>query len=44
MAKEKNKFTVINHNAAGIDIGAAVHYVCVPEGRNEQRIQKFGCF
>lgn len=44
MAKAKNKFTVINHNAAGIDIGAAVHYVCVPEGRDEQRIQKFGCF
>ncbi|NSX83552.1 IS110 family transposase [Wolbachia endosymbiont of Atemnus politus] len=44
MAKAKNKFKVINHNAAGIDIGSSVHYACVPEGRDEQRIQKFGCF
>lgn len=25
-------------------IGSTVHYVCVPEGRDEQRIQKFCCF
>nr|WP_253309988.1 IS110 family transposase [Rickettsia endosymbiont of Ceutorhynchus assimilis] len=35
---------MVNPDAAGIDIGSAVHYVCVPEGRDEQRIQKFGCF
>ncbi|RDD35319.1 IS110 family transposase ISWpi13 protein [Wolbachia endosymbiont of Cylisticus convexus] len=44
MAKVKNKLEVMNPNAAGIDIGSAVHYVCVPEGRDEQHIQKFGCF
>ena len=31
-------------DAAGIDIGSAVHYVCVPEGRDEQCVRKFGCF
>lgn len=44
MAKTKSKLEVVNPNAAGIDIGSAVHYVCVPEGRDEQRVQKFGCF
>ncbi|WP_264953775.1 MULTISPECIES: IS110 family transposase [unclassified Wolbachia] len=44
MAKAKSKLEILNPDAAGIDIGSAVHYVCVPEGRDEQRIQKFGCF
>ncbi|WP_353276850.1 IS110 family transposase [Wolbachia endosymbiont (group A) of Agelastica alni] len=44
MKKAKSKLEIVNPNAAGIDIGSAVHYVCVPEGRDEQRVQKFGCF
>ncbi len=44
MKKVKSKLEIVNPNAAGIDIGSAVHYVCVPEGRDEQRVQKFGCF
>lgn len=35
---------MINANAAGIDIGASAHFVCVPEGRDPQPIQKFGVF
>ena len=34
----------INHNAAGIDIGAEEIYVCVPPGRAEERIRCFGTF
>lgn len=44
MAEAKSKLKIINPDASGIDIGSTVHYVCVPEGRDEQRIQKFGCF
>ncbi|WP_341824181.1 IS110 family transposase [Wolbachia endosymbiont (group A) of Udea olivalis] len=44
MAKFKSKLEITNPNAAGIDVGSAVHYVCVPEGSDEQRIQKFSCF
>lgn len=44
MKKEKSKLEIMNPDAAGIDVGSAVHYVCVPEGRDEQRVQKFGCF
>ncbi|WP_341819381.1 IS110 family transposase [Wolbachia endosymbiont (group A) of Brachyopa scutellaris] len=44
MKKAKSKLEIVNPDAAGIDVGSAVHYVCVPEGRDEQRIQKFGCF
>ncbi len=44
MKKAKSKLEIVNPNAAGIDIGSAVHYVCVPEGGDEQRVQKFGCF
>ena len=34
----------INPDAAGIDIGSEFHYVCVPDGRDEQIVKKFGCF
>ena len=39
-----NKLSVINPNAAGIDIGSEFHYVCVPEGCSEPRVRKFACF
>lgn len=35
---------VLNVDAAGIDIGAAQHYVSVPEDRCEKPVQTFGCF
>jgi hypothetical protein len=35
---------MINPDVAGIDIGSKVHYVCVPEGRDSDRIKSFGCF
>ena len=49
---KKNKKTVsrtkglemINPDAAGIDIGSKVHYVCVPEDRDNVRIKSFGNF
>jgi transposase len=34
----------VNLNAAGIDIGATVHFVCVPEGRDPQPVRSFGAF
>ncbi len=37
-------FDMINPDAAGIDIGSKIHYVCVPEGRDNERIKSFGCF
>jgi transposase len=40
----KAKLNIINRDAAGIDIGSEFHYVCVPDGRDEVRIGKFGCF
>jgi hypothetical protein len=42
--KRKNELGIVNPDAAGIDVGSEVHYVCVPEGRAEPRIQKFACF
>lgn len=34
----------INLHAAGIDVGSAEHWVCVPGGRAEPNIRRFGCF
>jgi transposase len=34
----------VNLTAAGIDVGATVHFVCVPEGRDPQPVQSFGAF
>lgn len=41
-----SEFKQINFNAAGIDIGAEVHYVAVPEGRDPegQDVRSFGTF
>ena len=33
---------VVNPDAAGIDVGSSEMWVCVPEGRAAERIQKFG--
>ena len=32
----------INPDAAGIDIGAREHYVCVPAGRHKESVRRFG--
>jgi transposase len=34
----------LNRNAAGIDVGSAVHYVAVPAGRDAEPVQEFGSF
>jgi transposase len=34
----------VNLNAAGIDVGATVHFVCVPQGRDPQPVRSFGTF
>jgi len=34
----------INYNAAGIDLGGAEHWVCVPSDRAEKNVRRFGCF
>jgi transposase len=50
MAKERVKgktsdgFAEINHDAAGIDVGNAQHWVAVPAGRDPVSIRMFGCF
>ena len=33
----------INHNAAGIDLGSAEHWVCVRADKVEQNVRRFGC-
>jgi transposase len=42
--EKRKELGLIYPDAAGIDIGSEVHYVCVPEGRSSSTIQKFGCF
>lgn len=45
MSRKANRGLEVKYpNAAGIDIGSSVHYACVPEGRDEQCVKKFGCF
>lgn len=34
----------LNRNAAGIDVGSQEHYVSVPEDRDAESIQHFGCY
>ena len=48
--KKKEKITIepdweqINPDAAGIDIGSREHWACVPPGREERNVRKFGTF
>ena len=39
-----NHLEQINTNAAGIDLGSAEHWVCVPGDRTEKNVRRFGCF
>jgi transposase len=43
-AKPSKGLKNVNRDAAGIDIGAADHYVCVPEGRDTVTVRVFGTF
>ena len=38
------ELTLIQPNAAGIDVGAEVHYVAVPEDRAQESVRRFGCY
>lgn len=38
------KMDVMHRDAAGIDIGSEVHYVAVPEDRDNPSVRSFGCF
>ena len=42
--KANQRLEVKYPDTAGIDIGSSIHYVCVPEGRDEHCVKKFGCF
>ena len=50
MAKARDRrrtldgFAEINHDAAGIDVGNAQHWVAVPAGRDPESVRMFGCF
>jgi transposase len=38
------ELSLINPHAAGIDLGADQHWVCVPEDRDEDNVRSFRCF
>src|SRR5258707_340436 len=42
--RRRSKLTITNPDAAGIDVGARVHYVAVPEGRAEVSVRSFGTY
>ena len=42
--KVNRGMTLINVNAAGIDVGAQQHYVAVPPDRAEPAVRCFGAF
>jgi hypothetical protein len=44
LKKASSHLEQINHNAAGIDLGGAEHWVCVPSDRAENNVRRFGCF
>ena len=41
---EMDAFEQINHNAAGIDVGAEEFYVAVPKGRDTESVRTFPTF
>lgn len=44
MRELKRELPVINADTAGIALGAAYHWVSVPEDRDSQCVRRFGCF
>lgn len=43
-AKSRQAITVTYHNAAGIDIGSASHFVAVPADRDDEPVREFPSF
>ncbi len=43
-AERRAELGLINLNAAGVDVGAKVHFVAVPVDRNDQPVRRFGAF
>lgn len=43
-SKGSRSLTLLNPDAAGIDVGASEHYVAVPPERAEQAVRRFGAF
>jgi hypothetical protein len=41
---QTSSIKIINPDTAGIDIGAAVHFVAVPEGRDKEIVKSFECY
>jgi transposase len=35
---------IVHPNAAGLDVGAEEVYACVPAGRAEERVRRFGTY
>jgi transposase len=42
--KVSRSLTLLNADAAGIDVGASEHYVAVPPDRDPQAVRRFGAF
>ena len=42
--RRRSKLRIAHRDAAGIDVGARVHYVAVPEGRAEVSVRSFGAY
>lgn len=42
--RQKKRFSTINPNAAGIDVGSRFHVVAVPAGRDEESVRTFESF
>ena len=40
----RRELVIVNPDAAGIDVSSTNHQVCVPEDRDENHNQSFGCF
>ena len=43
-SRERALLEKVHLNAAGIDVGAATHWVAVPEDRDENPVRSFGVF
>ena len=44
LAVQDDRLRTVNCDAAGIDIGATVHFVAVPKGRDEVSVRNFGTY
>lgn len=42
--RDTRSFSLVNPNAAGIDLGSETHWVAVPSDRDENTVRSFKCF